>query len=321
MSLRSISSGILRTPNSAFVNLLDYPFQPNYIDLSNPGSIGDGKTKLRLHYLDEGNQSSPETILLLHGEPSWSYLYRHFIPKLKQYRVIAVDLIGFGKSDKPTNKNDYTYQRHVNWIREFIENLNLNNITLFCQDWGSLIGLQLVGTNGVGDRFARVVAANGGLPTGDGKISKGFIQWLDFASQQTEMDVGRVIKSGVVKDMKQEEIDAYNAPFPNEQYQAGALVFPLLVPITPENPSSEYNRQAWKNLKNFNRPFLTLFSDSDPITAGLDKILQSMIPGAKNQSHTTITDAGHFLQEDKPHEIVEHLIKFIKDNPLILARL
>ncbi|CAF4247178.1 unnamed protein product, partial [Adineta steineri] len=167
MSLRSISSGILRTPNSAFFNLLDYSFQPNYIDLLNPGSIGDGKTKLRLHYLDEGNQSSPETILLLHGEPSWSYLYRHFIPKLKQYRVIAVDLIGFGKSDKPANKNDYTYQRH---------------------DWGSLIGLQLVGTNGVGDRFARVVAANGGLPTGDGKISKGFIQWLDFASQQTEMD-------------------------------------------------------------------------------------------------------------------------------------
>ncbi|CAF0965617.1 unnamed protein product [Adineta steineri] len=282
-SYHSILSEILRTPISAFVNLSDYPFQPNYIDLLNPGSIRDGKTKLRLHYLDEGNKSSPETILLLHGEPSWSYLYRHFISKLKKYRVIAVDLTGFG--------------------------------------FGSLIGLQLVGTNGVGDRFAQIVAANDGLPIGNGKISKGFIQWLDFASQQTEMDVGRVIKSGVIKDMKQEEIDAYNAPFPNEQYQAGALVFPLLVPITPENPSSEFNRQAWKNLKNFNRPFLTLFSDSDPITGGLDKILQSMIPGAKNQSHTTITDAGHFLQEDKPHEIVEHLIKFIKDNPLILARL
>ncbi|CAF4245974.1 unnamed protein product, partial [Adineta steineri] len=215
-----ILSEILRTPIAAFINLLDYPFQPNYIDLLNPGSIGDGKTKLRLHYLDEGNKSSPETILLLHGEPSWSYLYRHLIPKLKKYRVITVDLIGFGKSDKPANKNDYTSQRHVNWIREFIENLNLNNITLFCQ-----------------------------VKFGYGKISKGFIQCLDFASQQTEMDVGRVIKSGVVRDMKQEEIDAYNTPFSNEQYQ-----------------------------------YIT-------------------------------------INEDKPHEIVEHLIKFIKDNPLILARL
>ncbi|CAF1426097.1 unnamed protein product [Adineta steineri] len=171
-SYHSILSEILRTPISAFINLSDYPFQPNYIDLLNPGSIRDGKTKLRLHYLDEGNKSSPETILLLHGEPSWSYLYRHFISKLKKYRVIAVDLTGFGKSDKPANKNNYTSQRH---------------------DLGSLVGY--------------------------GKISKGFIQWLDFASQQTEMDVGRVIKSGVIRDMKQEEIDAYNTPFPNEQYQ------------------------------------------------------------------------------------------------------
>ncbi|CAF1378160.1 unnamed protein product [Adineta ricciae] len=317
----SSDTGVLRTPESAFDNLLDYPFRPNYIDLANPGSIGNGRTKLRLHYLDEGNKNSPDTILLLHGEPSWSYLYRHFIPVLRQYRVIAVDLIGFGKSDKPANKEDYTYQRHVNWIREFIEKLNLNNITLFCQDWGSLIGLQLVGTNGVGDRFARVAVANGGLPTGDGKISQGFLQWRNFAAQQTEMDVGNVIKFGVVKDMKPEEIDAYNAPFPNEKYQAGALIFPLLVPITPDNPSSEYNRQAWKNLKNFRRPFLTLFSDSDPITAGLDKALQSMIPGTKNQPHTTITEAGHFLQEDKPHEIAEHLIKFIKNNPLVSSRL
>lgn len=193
--------------------------------------------------------------------------------------------------------------------------------TCFLQDWGSLIGLQLVGTDGVGDRFARVAVANGGLPTGDKKISDAFRQWFDYASRQTNLDVGGVIKFGVVRDLQSAEIEAYNAPFPDETYQAGALVFPQLVPITPDNPSSECNRQAWKNLQNFTRPLLTLFSDSDPITAGFDKVLQSSIPGAKNQPHTTITEAGHFLQEDKPKEIVEHLIRFIKANPLLPARL
>jgi len=312
----SSDTGILRTPDSAFIDLLDYPFEPNYIELSNPGDIGNGETKLRLHYVDEGNKTSKETILLLHGEPSWSYLYRHFIPSLKQYRVIAADLIGFGRSDKPVNKGDYTYQKHVNWIKEFIEDLNLNNITLFCQDWGSLIGLQLVGTNGIGNRFARVIVGNGGLPTGDTKLSDAFGQWQKFASEQTKMDVGSIIQRGVQREMKSEEIMAYNAPFPNEKYQAGALVFPQLVPATPDDPSSQHNRDAWQNLTTFDRPFLTLFSDSDPITAGADKLLQMMIPGAKNQAHATITQAGHFLQEDKPHEIVEHMIKFIENNPL-----
>ncbi|CAF3635414.1 unnamed protein product [Rotaria sp. Silwood1] len=314
----STYTGILRTPDSAFINLLDYPFEPNYINLSNPGCIGNGETKLRLHYLDEGSKNSRETILLLHGEPSWSYLYRHFIPLLKEYRIIAMDLIGFGKSDKPMNKVDYTYQRHVNWIKEAIEYLNLNDITVFCQDWGSLIGLQLVGTNGIDNRFARVVVANGGLPTGDMLMSDAFLQWQKFASKQTKMDVGSIIKRAVIREMKPEEIAAYNAPFPNEKYQAGALVFPELVPTTPDNPSSQYNRDAWKNLQIFDRPFLTLFSDSDPITAGAEKFLQMLIPGAKNQAHSIISQAGHFLQEDKPHEIVEHLIKFINDNPLPL---
>ncbi|CAF3521797.1 unnamed protein product [Rotaria sp. Silwood1] len=314
----SSDTGILRTPDSVFINLLDYPFKPNYIDLSNPGCIGNGKTKLRLHYLDEGNKNSKETVLLLHGEPTWSYLYRHFIPSLKQYRVIAFDFIGFGKSDKPINKTDYTYQRHVNWTKEAIEYLNLNNITLFCQDWGTLIGLQLVGTNGIGNRFARVIAANGWLPTGDGPITDGFLRWQKFALKQTKMDVGWIIKRSVIREMKPKEIAAYNAPFPNEKYQAGALIFPQLVPTTPDNPSSPYNRDAWKNLQLFHRPFLTLFSDSDPVTAGAEKLLQMSIPGANGQAHAMITQAGHFLQEEKPHEIVEHLIKFINDNPLPL---
>ncbi|CAF4640078.1 unnamed protein product [Rotaria sp. Silwood2] len=186
------------------------------------------------------------------------------------------------------------------------------------RDWGSLIGLQLVGTNGIDNRFARVVVANGGLPTGDMLMSDAFLQWQKFASKQTKMDVGSIIKRAVLREMKPEEIAAYNAPFPNEKYQAGALVFPELVPTTPDNPSSQYNRDAWKNLQIFNRPFLTLFSDSDPITAGAEKFLQMLIPGAKNQAHAIISQAGHFLQEDKPHEIVEHLIKFINDNPLPL---
>jgi haloalkane dehalogenase len=179
-----------------------------------------------------------------------------------------------------------------------------------------LIGLQLVGTNGIGNRFARVVVGNGGLPTGDERISDAFLRWQQFASEQTEMDVGSIIKFGVVRDLKSEEMDAYNAPFPDEKYQAGALVFPQLVPTSPDNPSSQHNRAARENLKTFSRPFLTLFSDSDPITAGAEKLFQTMVPGAKNQAHAVITEAGHFLQEDKPHEIVEHLIKFIKDNPL-----
>ncbi|CAF1100356.1 unnamed protein product [Rotaria sordida] len=309
-------AGMLRTPDSAFDNLLDYPFEPHYIDLTNPGDIGNGQTKLRLHYLDEGNKESKETILLLHGEPTWSYLYRHFIPLLKDYRVIAMDLIGFGKSDKPANKADYTYQRHVNWIREAIEKLNLNNITLFCQDWGSLIALQLVGTNGISDRFARVAVGNGGLPTGDKKLSEDFFRWQNFAAAQTKMDVGAIVQIATQREIKPEEMAAYNAPFPDEKYQAGALVFPSLVPTTPDNPSSQHNRDAWKNLMAFDRPFLTLFSDSDPITSDWDDVLKKMIPGAKNQPHATITQAGHFLQEDKPHDIVEHLIKFIQNNPL-----
>lgn len=178
-----------------------------------------------------------------------------------------------------------------------------------------------MGTNGVSNRFARVVVGNGGLPTGDAKISDGFIQWQKFASEQTKMDIGSIIEYGIVKPMKPEEIAAYNAPFPDEKYQAGALVFPLLVPTTPDNPSSKYNRDAWEILRKFDRPFLTLFSDSDPITSGGEKVLQTTIPGARNQSHTIITEAGHFLQEDKPHEIVKHIIKFIKDNPLPLEKL
>ena len=168
----------------------------------------------------------------------------------------------------------------------------------------------------MGHRFARVIVGNGGLPTGDGKISDAFIRWQEFASKQTEMDVGSLIQFGVLREMKAEEIKAYNAPFPNEKYQSGALVFPLLVPTTPDNPSSKYNRDAWKNLTTFNRPFLTLFSDSDPITAGADKLFQATVAGTKNQAHTTITNAGHFLQEDKPQDILHHIIRFIEDHPL-----
>lgn len=301
---------ILRTPDSQFENLPEYDFQANYL------TVDDGEGGgLRLHYIDEGNKDG-QTVLLMHGEPSWSYLYRKMIPGLVDagYRVIAPDLAGFGRSDKPANRNDYTYQRHVDWMAQWLESLDLNNVVLFCQDWGGLIGLRLVAEFEA--RFAGVIAANTFLPTGDINPGDAFINWQQFSQTVPEFPAGGVIKGATVSSLKASVVAAYDAPFPDESYKEGARQFPLLVPITPDDPASEPNRAAWKALRSFSKPFLTAFSDQDPITKDGDLGFQKMVPGCKGQKHVTIKGGGHFLQEDKGKELAAVIIEFINDNEL-----
>jgi haloalkane dehalogenase len=264
-----------------------------------------------MHYLDEGPTDASEIVLLLHGEPSWSYLYRKMIPPLARagLRVIAPDLIGFGKSDKPVDQSAYSYQQHVDWLDEFIIKMNLKDITLFCQDWGGLLGLRIVAEHP--DLFKRVAAGNTFLPTGEQKPPEAFLQWQNFARQVKRLPIGLIIKNSCVSQLERNILNAYNAPFPDESYKAGARAFPSLVPVSPDDPASAPNRAAWEKLKKFNKPFLCLFSDSDPITRGGDVAFRRLIPGAKGQPHTTIKAAGHFLQEDKGEEIAEALIRWI----------
>ena len=293
----------LRTPDSRFENLSGYAFEPNYIDV-------DG---LRMHYVDEGPKDGA-TVLLLHGEPSWSYLYRHMIPPLAKvgFRVIAPDLVGFGRSDKPVNKSDYSFAGHVAWMKEFVETLDLDDITLFCQDWGSLIGLRVAAENE--HRFARIALGNGGMPTGDRETSKAFKAWQKFARFSPWFPIGKLIQKATTTDLSAEIVDAYDAPFPSAKYKAAARAFPLLVPTTPTDPATEANRAAWEVFKRWEKPFLTTFSNRDPITRGGEKMWQESVPGAKSCEHVIIKNAGHFLQEDKGPELAEVLIRFIESS-------
>ncbi|MFB0979649.1 MAG: haloalkane dehalogenase [Alteromonadaceae bacterium] len=299
----------LRTDDSRFENLPDYSFTPNYLMVDD-----DEGGELRVHYLDEGpKDASP--LLLMHGEPSWSYLYRKIIAILVNagYRVIAPDLIGFGRSDKPSLRSDYTYQRHVDWMHSVLNQLELSDITLFCQDWGGLIGLRLATEQS--DRFSRILAANTGLPTGEDSPSESFKQWQTFSQEVPIFPAGAIINGGATSDLSPEVIAAYNAPYPEEKYKEGARQFPLLVPTTCDDPESKNNMAAWQVLCQWQKPFLTAFSDKDPITSGGDKIFQKLIPGTKGQQHTTIVNGGHFLQEDQSEKLTEVLLKFISDNP------
>jgi haloalkane dehalogenase len=298
-----------RTDDSCFENLPDYSFTPNYLMVDD-----DEGGELRVHYLDEGpKDASP--LLLMHGEPSWSYLYRKIIAILVNagYRVIAPDLIGFGRSDKPSLRSDYTYQRHVDWMHSVLNQLELSDITLFCQDWGGLIGLRLATEQS--DRFSRILAANTGLPTGEDSPSESFKQWQTFSQEVPIFPAGAIINGGATSDLSPEVIAAYNAPYPEEKYKEGARQFPLLVPTTSEDPESKNNMAAWQVLCQWQKPFLTAFSDKDPITSGGDKIFQKLIPGTKGQQHTTIVNGGHFLQEDQGEKLAEVLLQFVSDNP------
>ena len=291
----------LRTPEERFLSLPGYDFEAHYVNVDD----------MRVHYVDEG-PADAAPVLLLHGEPSWSYLYRTMIPPIADagFRAIAPDLIGFGKSDKPADQSDYTYESHVAWMKQFLQNTDLHNITLVCQDWGSLIGLRLAAENE--QRFDRVVLANGGLPTGDGKMPTVFRIWRAFARFSPWFPIGRIVQAGTVSEMPPEVVAAYDAPFPDSSYKAGARAFPRLVPTTPDDPAAPANRAAWDVFRNWQKPFLTSFSDGDPITRGLDKVFVKRVPGAKNQPHTTIEGAGHFLQEEKGPEFAKVIIDFLK---------
>ncbi|MEY2470829.1 MAG: haloalkane dehalogenase [Actinomycetota bacterium] len=289
----------LRTPDDCFANLPGYDFAPHYVEV-------DG---LRIHYVDEG---TGPTVLCMHGEPSWSYLYRHMIPVLVDggCRAVAPDLVGFGKSDKPAERTDYTYAKHVAWMSAWLEAVDLTDITLVCQDWGALIGLRLAAA--YPERFARLVVANGGMPTGDGKTSEAFYNWQKFSQETPVFPVGMIINGGTATDLAPEVVAAYDAPFPEEEYKAGARQFPLLVPTSPDDPEAPANRDAWKVLESFTKPVLTAFSDSDPITKGGDRVFQERVPGAKDQPHTTIAGGGHFLQEDNGPELANVVLDFIR---------
>jgi haloalkane dehalogenase len=294
---------ILRTPEDRFRALPGFPFEPRYVEVPAP----DG-TLLRMAYVDEGPRGGAP-VLLLHGEPTWSFLYRNVVPVLVRagLRVVAPDLVGFGRSDKPVRREDYTYQRQVNWTRAFADRLGLDGIRLLCHDWGGLIGLRMVGEQP--DRFARVLATNTGLPTGDRAPVDAFRAWRLYVQQVPDLSAGEVVAKYNVKPLPPEVASAYDAPFPDESYKAGARQFPLLVPIAPDDPASDANRRAWESLTRFDRPLLTVFGDSDPFTAGVDRVLQKKIPGAAGQPHATL-HAGHFIQEDAPQELATRAASF-----------
>ncbi len=329
----------LRTPDERFANLPGYPFEPNYSEVFD----GDGG-KLRIHHVDEGPKDG-EVVLCMHGQPTWSFLYRKMIPIFAEagYRTVAPDLVGFGKSDKPTEITDYTYSAHVSWISQWLQGLDLKNITLVCQDWGGLIGLRVVTANP--DRFSRIVVANTGLPDGSqaplemaqmmrqayaslpvpemaevghqfqnpGPVPA-FLYWRKYCAENPNFAVKDVMStSGLSPDLMGEVLDAYEAPFPDGSYLSGARRFPSLVPIMPDDPEVTNNQTAWSFFRTWQKPLLTAFSDGDPVTAGGEKFFQNRVPGAKGQQHVTITGAGHFLQEDAGERFAEEVIKFIRE--------
>jgi haloalkane dehalogenase len=300
----------LRTPDERFADLPDYAFAPHYLEVDD----GEGG-RLRVHYLDEGPPEAAP-VLLLHGEPSWSYLYRHMVPVLVAagHRCVVPDLVGFGRSDKPSEPGDYTYAGHVAWMRQalFVE-LDLRDITFFGQDWGGLIGLRLVAEHP--DRYARVVVGNTGLPTGDGRLTDAFVTWQTFARESPTFPIGRIVDGGCTTQLPPEIVAAYDAPFPDDTYKAGARQFPSLVPTSPDDPAAAANRAAWEVLRRFERPFLCAFSDSDAITRGGDAVFLREVPGSAGLPHTTIAGGGHFLQEDRGPELARVIADFIESTP------
>ncbi len=296
---------VLRTPDERFAALPGYPFEPHYVEID----------RLRMHYVDEGPRDAAP-VLMLHGEPSWSYLYRKMIPLFAAagLRAVAPDLIGFGRSDKPTRRQDYTYQRHVDWVRGFIETLDLRQITLVCQDWGGLIGLRLVAEES--QRFARVVAANTALPTGDdGPPGPAFEGWLKFSQEVPELPVGMILQNATVSELPAEVVAAYDAPFPDESYKAGARQFPALVPIAPDDPAAPANRRAWEILETLEIPFVTAFSDGDPVLGHMAHTLHERIPGAQGQPQDQLQGGGHFLQEDIGPQLARVTLDLIERTP------
>lgn len=297
---------VLRTPDERFTTLAGFPFEPRYVEIS------EG---LRVHYVDEGPADAPP-VLLLHGEPTWSYLYRKMIPVLiaAGHRCVAPDLIGFGRSDKPSEPSDYTYRRQVNWMAEALfGDLDLRGITLFGQDWGGLIGLRLLAAEP--ERFARAVVSNTGLPTGDRPPNDAFLAWQRFAREAPRFVIGRLIAGGCAQGLDDAAIAAYDAPFPDDSYKTAARTLPSLVPTSTDDPAHAANTEAWKVLRGFDRPFLCAFGDADPITKGGERAFVGQVAGAEGQPHTTIAGGGHFIQEDKGEELARLIADFIAATP------
>jgi len=332
---------ILRTPDERFDGLEGYDFRPNYSEVDAGGS-----DRLRIHHLDEGPRGG-ETILCLHGQPTWSYLYRKMIPVFCDagHRVVAPDFVGFGRSDKPSERTDYSYANHVGWMSQWLEQLDLRDLTLFCQDWGGLVGLRLVALHP--ERFARVVIANTGLPDAQGvpeeaaapmhalydslpvvDVSElgarfaakdgppGFLYWRKFCAETPRLEIADIMENAGGRELPAAVLAGYAAPFPGQEYVAGARQFPSLVPVFPDDPAIPDNRAAWEVLRGFERPFLTAFSDSDPVTRGGEARFQKEVAGAQGQRHVTIEGAGHFLQEDAGERVAEAVLDFIRANPL-----
>lgn len=300
----------LRTPDDRFDELPDFGFAPHYVEIDD----GNGG-RLRVHYLDEG-PADAAPVLLLHGEPSWCFLYRHMIPVLVAagHRVVAPDLVGFGRSDKPTEAADYTFARHVGWMSDVLFNhLDLGHITYFGQDWGGLIGLRLVGRQP--ERFDRIVIGNSGLPVGDRRPNEAFMAWQKYSRESPRFNIGEIINRGCATTLSAEEIAAYDAPFPDDTYKAGPRILPSLVPTTSDDPSEEANAATWEVLRHFDRPFLCAFSDGDPMTAGGDRAFLSEVPGTAGQDHVTIAGAAHFLQEDQGPTVAKVIVDFIVATP------
>jgi haloalkane dehalogenase len=302
---------VLRTPDTRFASLPDFPSPARYVDVPD----GDGGA-LRVAYVDVAppDGGSGETVLLLHGEPSWSFLYRHVIPPLVAagHRCVAPDLVGFGRSDKPARREDHSYARQVAWMRAALfDTLDLTGLTLVCQDWGGLVGLRLVGD--APDRFRRLVVANTGMPTGDQQMPEAFLAWQRFARETETFPVGSLVAGGCATELPAEVVAAYEAPFPDDRYAAGPRALPGLVPTTPDDPASADNRAAWEVLRRFDRPVLTAFSDGDPITRGGESVFHKLVPGAAGREHPTIRGAGHFLQEDRGPELAAVVADFVTE--------
>lgn len=296
---------VLRTPEDRFRRLPDFDYEPRYTEL-------DG---LRIHYIDEGPRDAP-TVLMLHGEPTWSFLYRKLIPVFVQagLRAIAPDLVGFGRSDKPVDRSDYTYQRHVDWVTDWLDRMQLDRVTLVGQDWGSLIGLRVAMWRQ--DRFQRIVMANGALPTGEKELPRTFRAWRWFVRHSPVFPTGWIVNAGCCKRLPRAARRAYDAPFPNSAYQAGARAFPALVPAMPGDPASAPNRETWKRLMHWEKPFLCLYGGRDPITRPMVEVFKRRVPGTRSQPHAILRGAGHFIQEDRGEELAERIVTWIRDTPV-----
>jgi haloalkane dehalogenase len=302
----------LSTPTERFDAISDFDVEVTIAQVADP----TGGEPLSLAVADTGATSTGETVVLLHGEPSWSFLYRRVIPPLLAagHRVVAPDLIGFGRSDKPASRTEHTYARHVEWLREALfDVLRLDQVTLFGQDWGGLFGLRLVAEHP--ERFARVAVGNTGLPTGDERPSDAFLAWQQYSQTTERFNVGRIVSGGCANALDDDTIAAYDAPFPDDSFKEGARQLPTLVPTSPDDPASAANRAAWSSLERFDRPFLCCFSDGDPVTRGADRRFKEVVPGAKRQAHQTIGGAGHFLQEDAGPKLGVALAGFIAATP------